>query len=257
MSWDHELPDHDDPDQELPDHDDPDQELPDQELPVQVALAQCSDDQELPDHDDPDHDEPDHEDPDQDEPDHELPFQVPPDHELPAASAAARAAVSTGRPNMSTSPVNATPCRTNWLVPRAPSRVPVPTERGKVCGTAAFICPLCSPIKPAPWARTPKPGNKAVWLTSKVLTWSGVKLGRPCMSSAAAPEIAAAACDVPLPRKKRALMVPVEPYVWSMYDPGTRKLWMWAPGATRSGLRVPSPQLENEEIVSSAGDTVP
>ena len=49
--------------------------------------------------------------PDHVDPDHALPFQVPPDHELALASALATAVASTERPNMSRSPVSATPSR--------------------------------------------------------------------------------------------------------------------------------------------------
>ena len=37
---------------------------------------------------------------------------------------------------------------------------------------------------------------------SSALTWSGVRSGRACSSSATSPETTAVACDVPLPRKK-------------------------------------------------------
>ena len=67
--------------------------------------------------------------------------------------------------------------------------------------------------------------------------------GRWLSSSAAAPETTAAACDVPLPRKKRLSTFAMAPNVSSMNDPGSRSDTMCVPGAERSGLRVPSPSL--------------
>ena len=46
-------------------------------------------------------------------------------------------------------------------------------------------------------------------------------------------------------------------YVVSRKDPGLRRLTTFSPGATRSGLRVPSPSFENEEMASSAVVAVP
>ena len=59
--------------------------------------------------------------------------------------------------------------------------------------------------------RSVGPYMEWVWPTSSALTWSGVRPGRWLSRRAAAPETTAAACDVPLPRKKRLLTVAVAP----------------------------------------------
>ena len=79
--------------------------------------------------------------------------------------------------------------------------------------------------------------------TRSALTWSGVSVGRWLKSSAAAPDTIAAACDVPLPRKKRPSTVAAAPKESSMKESGSRSETMCVPGAARSGLRVPSPSL--------------
>src|SRR5206468_1030638 len=52
-----------------------------------------------------------------------------------------------------------------------------------------------------------------------------------------------------LPRKRPLVTPPVEPYVWSMYEPDARRLTMWLPCATRSGSRefLPAPVSPLEE----------
>jgi hypothetical protein len=96
-----------------------------------------------------------------------------------------------------------------------------------------------------------------VLLVSSAFTWSGVSDGRSCRSSAAAPETNAAACEVPLPRKNRPPNAAVDPYFWSMNEPGTRSPCTEVPGATRSGLRTPSPRVEKAGMVSSEWVFVP
>ena len=54
---------------------------------------------------------------------------------------------------------------------------------------------------PAPWAMASTPVIGVAVLVSSFLTWSGVRVGRCCSSSAAAPETTAAAWEVPLPLK--------------------------------------------------------
>ena len=89
------------------------------------------------------------------------------------------------------------------------------------------------------------------------LIWSGVAVGRCESSSAAAPVTTAAAWEVPLPRKKRPPTVAVLPNCPSSAEPGSRRLAMWVPGATRSGLRVALPLSEKVATVSSEVSAVP
>jgi hypothetical protein len=70
------------------------------------------------------------------------------------------------------------------------------------------------------------------------------------MTRVAAPETTAAAWEVPVPLKNRVATLAVECSV-SMVEPGSRRLRIEAPGATRSGLRVPSPRLDQLWMVSS------
>ena len=60
------------------------------------------------------------------------------------------------------------------------------------------------------------------------LIWSGVAVGRCWMSRAAAPEVTAAACDVPDPRKRPEQVsgsyTRAGGYFVSRYEPGTRRL---------------------------------
>src|ERR1044071_2288534 len=74
---------------------------------------------------------------------------------------------------------------------------------------------------------------------------------------AAAPLTTAVACDVPLPRKKRALTLPLLPYVWSMYELGSRRLTIERPGATTSGVRAALPRLDQSGMTSSLVDVEP
>src|SRR3954454_23202493 len=108
----------------------------------------------------------------------------------------------------------------------------------------------------AAWARSSSPlpcetaatlGSLSAVVVSRRLTWSGVRVGRCERSSAAAPETAAAAWEVPLPRMKRSLTLPgPEPKTSSAWDPGTRRLATDVPGATTSGRRslLPAALLE-------------
>ena len=190
---DHELPDQELPDQLLPDHELPDQEFPDHELPDQL----------LPDHELPDQELPDHELPDQELPVQVLPFQVPPDQELPAAWSTASAFVSIGLPKMSFSPERTMPSRVMWSLPRASSSVPPPFAGPKLCVKAAgvLVAITARSILPAPWAWLSAPGTFLALSVMNRLTWSGVRFGYFWRMRATVPEVIAAACDVPEPRK--------------------------------------------------------
>src|SRR5450755_1706306 len=91
-----------------------------------------------------------------------------------------------------------------------------------------------------------------VWTARVAFTWSGVIPGRCPMISAAAPEVIAAASDVPLPRISEELMLPGPlPYWLSIAEPGTRSPTTWVPTVAKSGLRVPSPWSEKLAATSS------
>jgi hypothetical protein len=108
---------------------------------------------------------------------------------------------------MSRSPLSSTPVTgsATCAVPRAPSSVPVPREAGQVCeytgvGASAAAATLSWPV---PAAIGSASGILSVVVVSRNLTWSGVRVGRCCRSSAAAPDTTAVACDVPDPRNRR------------------------------------------------------
>lgn len=90
---------------------------------------------------------------------------------------------------------------------------------------------------------------------SIAFTWSGRRSGRASSSSATAPDTTAAACELPLPLKKRASTRAVG-CASSMYEPGTRRDAMLRPGATRSTRRLVSPRLLNSGTMSSPALTV-
>ena len=92
---------------------------------------------------------------------------------------------------------------------------------------------------------------------SRRFTWSGVSLGRALSSSAAAPDVSAAASDVPLPLRYRESMPPESPSFWSMYEPGTRSPWILLPGATTSSARADVPFALNDASLSSRVFSVP
>ena len=75
------------------------------------------------------------------------------------------------------------------------------------------------------------------------------------MISAAAPEVIAAASEVPLPRISEELMLPGPfPNCWSIAEPGTRRPATWVPSVAKSGLRVASPVSEKLAAASSQLD---
>ncbi len=76
-------------------------------------------------------------------------------------------------------------------------------------------------------------------------------VGRCWIRSAAAPETAAAACELPLPRMKRSSSVATPPYSSSIFEPGTRTEATRLPGAMMSGLRSFSPICEKLATPSS------
>ena len=111
------------------------------------------------------------------------------------------------------SPFRTTPLSTSLAAPRAPSNVPVPVESGKLClavGTAVRAA-RSTLMTPSPWAWGSAAGSGLAVVISRALTWSGVRPGRCCSSSAAAPEATAAAWEVPLPRKNRSSKAAVAP----------------------------------------------
>ena len=82
------------------------------------------------------------------------------------------------------------------------------------------------------------------------MIWSGVAAGCSWTRSAASPETTAVASEVPLPRNQRLPTSAVEPYSSSITDPGSRRLSIEVPGATRSGLRLEPPALEKGATAS-------
>ena len=54
--------------------------------------------------------------------------------------------------------------------------------------------------RPPPWVYRPTLGIGEAVEVSSALTWSGVSVGRAASSRAAAPDVTAAACEVPEPR---------------------------------------------------------
>src|SRR3954469_12363813 len=193
------MPDQDIPDQLMPDHDIPLQLMPDQDIPLQL----------MPDHDIPDQLMPDQDIPLQLMPDHDIPLQLMPDQFVPFRRPEARARTSTPRPRTSTSPLTRRPPTETCTDPRESSREPIPVETAKVCfaptGVAVSLA-FARLIRPLPcWAAVAPGIGEAVPVSSALIS-SGVAVGRCWISSAAAPETTAAACEVPLPRKSRSPM---------------------------------------------------
>src|SRR3954470_5008240 len=226
------------PDQVMPDHVMPDQVMPDHVMPDQVMPDHVMPDQVMPDHVMPDQVMPDHVGEDQVMPDHVMPFQLV-WFLRPAATVAALNAL----PRTSTSPRTSRPATFTCTEPRESSREPTPVETANDCfaatGVAVFLA-FARASRPAPCCAVVARGTAVADPVRRALTWSGVSSGRCESSSAAAPETTAAACEVPLPRKSRSPMRAAG-YVVSRKDPGFRRLTTFSPGATRSGLRVPSP----------------
>src|SRR3954471_4004451 len=89
------------------------------------------------------------------------------------------------------------------------------------------------------------------------MTCIGDSVGYFCSSTAAAPLTTAAACDVPLPLKKRS-PIRADGYFTSAYPPGLRSETIDRPGAITSGaLAGVVPWLLRAAAVSSAGLVVP
>ena len=86
---------------------------------------------------------------------------------------------------------------------------------------------------------------------SSALTWSGFSVGRCDSSSATPPDTTAADCDVPLPFWNREPTSDVG-FSTTAEEPGAAVLTIDWPGATRSGLRTPSPVLDHAGTTSSA-----
>ena len=193
------------------------------------------------------------------------PFQVAAGPAAPVAGVSAQLRPSQAWPKMSCSPVSSAPVSgsATWPVPRAASSEPSPVEAGKVWAAveAVVVSTAClTSMRPAPWRRRSVLAIGSAVLVRMRLTWSGVRVGRCCSSRAAAPETTAAAWEVPLPRKKRAgVVVDHGPRVARRRcrSPGSRRLTIERPGATRSGVRVALPRLEKVATVSSLRSSVP
>ena len=101
-------------------------------------------------------------------------------------------------------------------------------------------------------------GSSDAVLRTSAFSESGVASGNFCSRSAAAPDMTAAACDVPEPRMIRSSMMPTTA-VLSMNEPGERKLRMETPGAATSMRRAvgsTGPEV-NGARVSSSKEAVP
>ena len=194
-----------------------------------------------------------------DRPDQTAPFQLPSVHAAARSAAAACAVLSKGTPMTSRSPSSGTPSSTSRRPPRAASREPVPLDRTHFCAAPTGVAAdrVRSVLsRPRPCACGSAALSGAAPPRNSDFTWSGVRPGRCCSRSAAAPDTTAAAWLVPLPRKKRSPSTAFG-FCVSMKDPGTRSDWTDAPGATRSGLRVPSPRVEKSGMTSSFRPIVP
>src|SRR3954470_297440 len=240
------------PDQVRPDQVRPDQVRPDQVRPDQVSPDQVRPDQVRPFQWTPDQGRPDQVRPDQVSPDQVRPDQVRPFQLLPSRRPAAQVDALNARPRTSTSPLTTLPLTDTCTEPRASSREPTPVDTAKVCFAPAGVgvsLALARSSSPLPCSAAVAAGIGFAVPIGSAFTSSGVIPGRCWISSSAAPETTAAACEVPLPRKRRS-PIRAAGYLVSSKDPGVRMLTTWSPGATRSGLRVPSPSLENSETTS-------
>ena len=97
--------------------------------------------------------------------------------------------------------------RRRAAVPRACSREPRPVDRGQVwvvAGARAADGRGRRRARRCPGRRRRRWASASAEDRSSALTWSGVRSGRLCSSRATAPETTAAACEVPLPLKKRS-----------------------------------------------------
>src|SRR4051794_20948910 len=108
-------------------------------------------------------------------------------------------------PMMSFSPVSAAPSSVTYWPPRAFSRVPLPVPLGWLCEALLgfdTVSALRRLSAPDPWAAAETPESGVAVVFSMFLSVSGPIQPCCCRSSAAAPDTTAAACDVPLPRRK-------------------------------------------------------
>ena len=130
------------------------------------------------------------------------PIQTPPFQDVPAALAFAQAATS-NLPKRSASPVSEVPLNTTCVPPRAFSTEPVPVPFAQVWAVVgvAFANAAATLISPMPTVLTFVCLSCVAELMIMALTWSGFSVGRFCRIRATAPDTAAAACEVPLPRK--------------------------------------------------------
>src|SRR5438094_7045170 len=188
------------PSQELPSQELPSQLWPSHEFPSHEFAFQATVSDELPAHE---------------LPAHELPFQVPPFQLFPAASRAAMAGATNAWPKMSCSPCNGASFNTRWAVPREASSVPTPVESRKGWRDWRDVGTGADNTVSRRMASWPCLGpNPALFLRlfacplSRALAWSGVIDGCCWNISASAPETTAAAWELPLPRKNRALITP-------------------------------------------------
>ena len=101
------------------------------------------------------------------------------------------------------------PLTVTWTEPREQLQRTDTVETAKVCfafaGVAVSLA-FARSIRPLPCCGRGGAGDGRAVPVSSALTWSGVRSGRCEISSAAAPETTAAACEVPLPRKSRSPM---------------------------------------------------
>src|SRR3954451_8475009 len=128
----------------------------------------------------------------------------------------------------------------------------------EVSGPVAATAALRS-SDPAPVTLGVAAGEAAAVFMNRLFTWSGLSCGCASRRSAAAPDVTAAAKDVPDPLKYASPTRPVGNWV-SIVDPGARRETTDRPGAIRSGLAKPSPvgpTPEKPGTVSSLRPVVP
>ena len=187
---------------------------------------------------------------------------MPPVQLEPFHAAVVQLLPSHGCPKMSVSPSSLTPSCSRICEPRAALSDPVPVDGSQVWATPPSEGVRCDRAArrssvPAPSARSGAFGRRSAVSVRIAFTWSGLSHGRWSSKSAVAPETTAAACEVPLPRKNRESPTRPPGAIVSMPLPGTRRLTIDLPGATRSGFLSPSPALDHAGTSSSCTLTVP
>lgn len=101
-------------------------------------------------------------------------------------------------------------------------------------------------------------GSGTAVCMSSAFTWSGVSSGCCCRMVATAPETIAAACDDPLPLRKRGVVPTRAMGLASSTElPGSRRLTIDLPGATMSGCLIELPRDCHDGMESSLGSSVP